>query len=96
MRLSVVGLALGLVYLAFPLSCAWKVVVKNSFGGLWSEEFGLFVVTLPGSPLAEKLFRGHPYVRLGAYLCFALMNAAILYLAGMGLEALFRRLASST
>jgi hypothetical protein len=88
--LSFLGLALALIYLAFPVICAWKVVARNSFGGLWSEEFALFVVTLPGSPLAEKLFKRHDYVRLAAYLVFALLNAAALYFAGYGLEALFR------
>lgn len=92
MRLSIVGLALGVAYLTVPLYCAGKVIVRKSFGGIFSQEFALFVVTLPGSPLAEKLFKRHDYVRLAAYLVSALLNASILYFAGMGLEALFRKL----
>lgn len=93
MRLSLVGLVLGLAYLTVPLYWAGKVVIKNSFGGLFSQEFALFVVTLPGSPLAEKLFKRHNYVRLAAYLVFALMNAAVFYFLGLGIELLFRKLA---
>ena len=90
MRLSIVGLVLGVVYLALPVYCAARVLVRNSFGGIFSEEFGLFVVTLPGSPLAEKLFKRHKYCRLVAYLVFAGLNAVILYFVGFGLQALFR------
>ena len=42
-------------------------------------------------PIAEILFKRYNYVRLGAYLVAAILNAGILYLLGMGLEWLFRR-----
>ena len=91
--ISIIGLALGLAYLALVVGLAAKVVVKDSYGGLFTEEFGLFVVTLPGSPLVEKLLKRHRYryCRVAAYLLFGLANASLLYLAGMGLDALLRR-----
>lgn len=91
--ISFIGLGLGAAYLALVLYLAAKVVLKDSYGGLFTEEFGLFVVTLPGSPLAEKLLKRHKYrhCRVAAYLLFAFVNASLLYLAGMGLDALLRR-----
>jgi hypothetical protein len=89
-RLSIVGLVLGAAYLTIPLYYAGKVVAKNSFGGLFSQEFPLFVVTLPASPLGELLFKGCNYCRLVVYLLAAGLNATGLYFLGVGLEALFR------
>lgn len=91
MRLSILGLILGAAYLTVPLYQAFQVVRKNSFGGLFSQEFALFVVTLPASPLAEILFKRHNLLRLAAYLLAAILNAGILYFLGTGLEWLFRR-----
>jgi len=90
-RFSLTGLVLGAAYLAVPLYWAAKVAIRKSFGGIFSQEFVLFVVTLPASPLAEILFKRHDYVRLAAYLLAAILNAGILYFLGMGLEWLFRR-----
>ena len=91
MKLSVLGLVLAAAYLWAPILCAVRVVAKNSFGGLWSQEFALFVVTLPCSPVAEWLFKSHNYARLAVYAFSAFVNTAILYLAGWGLESLFSR-----
>lgn len=88
MRLSILGLILGAAYLTVPLYQAVQVIRKNSFGGIFSQEFALFVVTLPASPLAELLFKRHDYVRLAAYLLCALLNAGLLYFIGMGLAVL--------
>jgi hypothetical protein len=87
-KLSIAGLLLAAAYLWVPILCAVRVVAKNSFGGLWSQEFALFVVTLPCSPIAEFLFKRHNWARLAVYALSALVNGAILYLAGWGLEAL--------
>ena len=88
MQLSVVGLILGGAYLTVPLYQAGKVVAKNSFGGLFSQEFALFVVTLPASPLVEMLLKRHNYCRLAGYLVAALLNATLLYFIGMGVTYL--------
>lgn len=90
MQFSLVGLALGLAYLTVPIYWIVKVALTQSFGGLWSQEFALFVVTLPGSPLAEKLFKRHNYARLGAYFVCGLLNAAILYFLGWGVSLLMQ------
>lgn len=91
MTVSIVGLALGLIYLGFPILCGWRVVSRDSFGGIFSQEFALFVITLPCSPIAEWCFKRHKYARLAVYALSALANAAILYFVGMGLQALIRR-----
>jgi hypothetical protein len=87
-RFSIVGLLLGLGYLVFPILCAWRVVSRDSFGGIFSQEFPLFVVTLPCSPIAEWWFKSYKHVRLVVYALCALVNAAILYFLGMGLQRL--------
>jgi hypothetical protein len=90
-KVSIVGLVLAGAYLWAPILCAVRVVAKNSFGGLWSQEFALFVVTLPCSPVAEWLFKRHDYARLVVYALSALVNSALLYFLGLGLEMLIRR-----
>lgn len=90
MRPSLVGLVLALAYLAVPIYWVIKVAVTRSFGGLWSQEFALFVVTLPGSPLAEKLFKRRNYARLGAYFVCGLLNAVLLYFLGWGVSLLMQ------
>jgi hypothetical protein len=87
-----VGLLLGLGYLVVPILCAWRVISRNSYGGIFSQEFALFVVTLPCSPIAEWCFKGSKVARLIVYALSALVNAAILYVVGMGIQALMRRL----
>ena len=92
MELSILGLVLGLAYLILPIGLAWKVVAKDSFGGIFSQEFPLAVVTLPLSVLGEwvGIFRRHNYVRLGLYLVAALVNASLFYLLGIGIAAAIR------
>jgi hypothetical protein len=95
-QISILGAVLGAAYLAFTSHLMWKVVSRNSFGGLFSEEFPLAVVTLPVSLLGEalRLFRRHNACRLGLYVVAALLNASLLYLLGMGITAAVRWMAA--
>ena len=95
-QLSILGLVLGGAYFVLALVLMGRVVARNSFGGLFSEEFPLAVVTLPLSVLGEwiRLFRRHNYCRLGLYLVAALTNGAILYFLGMGVAAAVRWMAA--
>ena len=88
MNLSILGLVLALAYVGMPVYYAWRVVSKDSYGGLFTEEMALFVVTLPCSPLGELLFKRHKYARLVVYALSTLINAAILYLVGWGIQSL--------
>jgi len=96
-QLSIPGTILGAAYFAFVLYLAGKVVARNTFGGLFSQEFPLAVFTLPLSYLGEslRLFRRHNYCRLGLYLVAGLLNSSLFYLLGMGLTALGRRLGAA-
>ena len=94
MRLSILGLILGLAYLAVPAYQAFQVLSKRSFGGLFSQEFALFVVTLPGSILSEKPVKHGNFGRMLVYTLSALFNAAVLYFLGMGLAWLYFRVVS--
>jgi hypothetical protein len=95
-QLSLLGLILGGAYLAFALLLMGRVVAKNSFGGLFSEEFPLAVFTLPFSYLGEaiSLFRRGKYARLGLYFVAALLNASGLYFLGMGIAGAVRWMAA--
>ena len=97
MHLSILGLVLGGAYLAFTLYLMGRVVAKNSFGGLFSQEFPLAVFTLPLSYLGEaiSLFRRHNYIRLGLYLAASLANASVFYFLGMGIAAAIRWMATT-
>ncbi len=92
MQLSILGLVLGGAYLAFALFLMGRVVARNSFGGIFSEEFPLAVFTLPLSYLGEaiSLFRRHNYIRLGLYVVAGLANASAFYFLGMGIAAAVR------
>jgi hypothetical protein len=86
------GVLAAAIYLGFPLTQLFRVVARNSYGGLFSQEFALFVLTLPGAILAEKLFNGRNAVRMVAYVLSALVNAGLVYALGWGLEWLVRKL----
>ena len=90
MQISILGLILGGAYVALALMMLGRVVARNSFGGLFSEEFPLAVVTLPVSFLGEYLFRQCKGCRVAVYLVAALFNGSLFYLLGMGLTAAVR------
>jgi len=91
-RLSILGLVLGLAYLSVPAYQAYQVLSKRSFGGLFSQEFALFVVTLPGSILSEKPVKHGNFGRMLVYAVSALLNAAALYYVGVGLAWVWFRI----
>jgi hypothetical protein len=95
MQLSILGLILGGAYFAFVVYLAGRVVARDSFGGLFSEEFPLAVMTLPGSFLGEHLFRSRKYCRLALYLVAGGLNASLFYLLGVGLTAAGRFLSKT-
>jgi hypothetical protein len=95
MQVSIPGLILGGAYLVFVLYLAGRVVARDSFGGLFSEEFPLAVMTLPGSFLAERSFRTRKYCRLVSYLVAGGLNASLFYLLGMGVAAAVRWLSTT-
>ena len=82
------GLLLAAIYLAVVISCAGPVIVDRSYGGIFSKEFALFVVTLPGSVLSEKPVKLPEAGRMAVYALSALLNGGLLYLAGWGLGRL--------
>ena len=91
MRLSWLGLLLGVSYLG-PVSVQmFRVLSRRSFGGIFSQEFALFVLTLPASPLGELLFKRSDVGRVCIYILSALLNAAALYFLGMGLSWIAHR-----
>ena len=95
MGLSILGLVLGGAYLGFTLVLIGRVVARNSFGGIFSQEFPLAVFTLPLSYLGEAvgIFRRHDYLRLGLYLFAGVANATAFYFLGMGITAAVRWMA---
>ena len=92
MPISWLGLLLGVGYLAFPAFQMVRTISRRSYGGIFSEEFPLFVLTLPVSPLGELLFKSRTFCRMCVYAVAALVNASALYFLGMGLTWLVRRI----
>jgi hypothetical protein len=85
MHLSWLGLLLGGAYLALVGVQMFRVISRNSFGGIFSQEFALWVLTLPLSPLSEWLSKTSNVGRTAIYIIAALLNATALYFLGMGL-----------
>lgn len=85
MHVSWLGLLLGGAYLALVGVQMFRVISRNSFGGIFSQEFALWVLTLPLGALSEWLFKTSNVGRTAVYIVAALFNAAALYFLGLGL-----------
>lgn len=85
MHVSWFGLVLGLAYLLLVTVQMVRVISRRSFGGIFSQEFALWVVTLPVGVLGEFLFKTSNFGRVVVYIVAALLNATAIYFLGMGL-----------
>lgn len=86
MHVSWVGLAFGLAYLVVVTVQMARVIARRSFGGIFSEEFALWVLTLPVGVLGEFLFKTSNLGRVAVYIVASLLNATAIYFLGMGLS----------
>jgi putative Ca2+/H+ antiporter (TMEM165/GDT1 family) len=89
---SWLGAALALIYLAFTAVQMGRMIARRSFGGIFSEEFAVFVLTLPASALAELPRKRGEALRVAIYVLAALLNSAALYFLGAGIAWIVRRL----
>jgi hypothetical protein len=87
MLFSYIGMCVALLYVAAAGYSVAKLAITKSFGGIWSQEFGAFVMTLPWSAVADSIFKktnlayDAQYIRIGVYCISVLLNAVIIYCA---------------
>ena len=92
--MSKIGLGLVAIYILIIARPIWNVFFSSHGSGFFGPEFGLLIVTLPGSAVAEFLQRlVDPYGRRVehlVYLISALLNMGLLYLLGIGIGKIYQ------
>jgi hypothetical protein len=85
MIFSYAGIIAAVSYMAFAGYSVVKLAITKSFGGIWSDEFSTFVMTLPWSAFADRVYTKMNiaydayYVRIAMYSLAVLFNAFIIY-----------------